>query len=138
MILKDSYERENRNHKSNWVPVAAITILIALPLLNISYSKYKRTTEEAKTEKLLSLQDREADVLVDIIENLKLNLRTVAYHQAVVELEHAYPTEYREKFTAEQWETMLSEKTDEILEEAATVQLNPNLQLPPAGSKNAE
>ncbi len=125
------FEEQNSKFK-HWPLIAALFALILVPVLSISYSKYKRGAEESRMHKLVSVQGKEADVLVDIIENLKRNLRTLAYHQAVIELEHAYPLEYREKFTAEQWETMLSEKTDEILEIASTVQLNPNLRLPPA------
>lgn len=122
---------KDSSKQSHWSIIIAIAVLIMLPLVNISYKKYKRATEEAHMHKLVRVQNQEADVLVEIIDNLKLNLRTVAYHQAITEMEHAFPIEYRDKFTAEEWENMISEKTDEILEEATTVQLNSNFRLPP-------
>ena len=55
---------KDSSKQSHWSIIIAIAVLIMLPLVNISYKKYKRATEEAHMHKLVRVQNQEADVLV--------------------------------------------------------------------------
>ncbi len=56
--------------------IIALAALIFVPLVSITHSKYKKAAAVENMHTLVRVQNREADVLIDIIENLKLNLRT--------------------------------------------------------------
>ena len=61
--------------------------------------------------------------MADIISEQLLEMRTIAYHQAVAELELQYPLEFRNNIPPAEWEAMLAAKTDSILEQHVSSRL---------------
>ena len=76
--------------------------------------RFMAKLEEEKTQ----LVEEEANLLTTILQKQQNEMRTMAYHQAVAQLEQKYPVEYRYDIDATEWEAMLSERTEAILNEA--------------------
>lgn len=95
---------------------------------------------ELKAEKLaieLDLHRRESSVLSSLLENSRMDMQRMAYHQATKDVSSEFTFEQRENFSPKQWEDLLLARTNALLEEY----MNPNRPtrkpLPPASSSTS-
>jgi hypothetical protein len=83
-------------------------------------NKNERVLEYLRREVRASaafVQSEEVKLLTERIRRQEGKMRSMAYHQAVTELEGRYPLDYRSMIPGDTWENLIDRETDLILKQ---------------------
>lgn len=108
--------------KVEWFLILVLILLLPVSMLITATKDKYQNNLIGEQKDLLSLYKEQETLMTTIIREQQMDMRVMAYHQAVAQLEQEYPLEYRNGIDAAAWETMLSDRTDAILRESRTFQ----------------